>query len=73
MPSMIQMTKEDCIICDGSGVTTPYPYRKQKKCDHRWSYSSFLERLTSSRRAVVSAKAENEKWENALKSGTIED
>ena len=65
---MIQMTKEDCILCDGSGVYTPYPYRTRRKCDHRWNRGSFLERLNASREAVGEAEVENEKWEKALRS-----
>ena len=65
---MIKMTKEDCILCNGSGWYHPYPYRNRKKCDHRWSKSSFIERLNASRKAVRDAEVENERWEKALRS-----
>ena len=69
----IQMIKADCILCNGSGFITPYPYRKQKKCDHRWSMGSFLERLNDSRTKVREAEVENEKWEKALMTCIKED
>ena len=64
---MIKMTKEDCILCNGSGWVTPYPYRRRKKCNHRWSMGSFAERLNDSRNKLLDAKIENEKWEQAYK------
>ncbi len=34
---MIQMKKEHCIICNGSGWYAPYPYHRRKKCDHQYN------------------------------------
>ena len=67
MMSNITMKKEDCILCNGSGKITPFPYRKQKKCDHKWSMGSFIERLGNSRRELQEAEIENERWEQAYK------
>ena len=62
---MIEMTKEDCTLCNGSGWVTPYPYRNRKKCDHMWNMGSFMDRLNDSRTKVREAEVENEKWEQA--------
>ncbi len=63
---MIQMTKPYCILCDGSGWVTPYPYRKRKKCDHRWSRGSFMERHNTLHDKMEEAIDEYTKWQRAL-------
>jgi len=65
---MIEMTKEDCILCNGSGYVTPYPYRKQKKCDHKWSRDSFMERHDTTYDKIEEAITEHIKWHRALES-----
>ncbi len=65
---MIQMTKKDCVMCGGSGYVTPYPYRKQKKCDHRWSRDSFMERYNATKEAIQVAITEHSIWQRALES-----
>ncbi len=39
----IRMKKENCFICHGSGEYSPYPYRRQKKCDHEF-YSEQIQK-----------------------------
>ncbi len=63
---MIQMTKDDCTICDGSGWVNPYPYRKRKKCSHRWSRGSFMERFYSAAKEVERTTDIFHRWEKAL-------
>ncbi len=62
------MTKEDCVLCRGSGWTNPYPYRRKKKCDHRWSRGSFMERYNTTHDAIQYAEEEHAKWARALES-----
>ena len=65
---MITMKKEDCILCNGSGYVTPYPYRTRKKCDHKWSRNSFMERLNNAHDKMQEAEEEYTKWVRALES-----
>ena len=64
---MIQMKKEDCTICNGSSYVNPYPYRQRKKCDHRWSMGSFMERYNTTGEEAHQAALEHERWVKALK------
>ena len=72
---MIQMTKQDCILCNGSGFVTPYlyPYRGQKKCGHRWSRGSFLERLNTTHDEMQEKTEEHARWQRALESEVVDE
>jgi hypothetical protein len=65
--SIIQMTKESCVLCNGSGYVAPYPYHKRKKCDHKWNYDSFMYRFSDSLQKIKDAIQEHKKWKTALK------
>jgi len=66
--SMIEMTQEHCILCNGSGFINPYPYRKRKKCDHKWNRGSFMERLSTIHDEMQEKIEEYSKWQRALES-----
>jgi len=63
---MIIMKQDDCILCDGSGKVTPYPYRRQETCDHSWSRGSFMDRHNKAHSEMKEAIKEYEKWSKAL-------
>jgi len=64
---MIVMSKDDCILCNGSGWVMPYPYRRRKKCSHTWNRGSFMERYYSAKDAISSAEHEMELLRSALR------
>ncbi len=39
---ILEMRKEDCIHCGGSGWVTPFPYHRRKRCNHRWDSGTIL-------------------------------
>ena len=64
---MIEMKKESCILCNGTGKINPPPYYKSRKCDHKWNKSSFNYRLITLRETAINAIRELDKWKQALK------
>ena len=63
---MITMTKENCILCLGSGFVVPYPYRKRVKCNHKWSRGSFMDQHDTLHDKMQEAIEEYGKWQRAL-------
>jgi len=62
------MTKDDCIICNGSGEVCNYPYRSYTKCDHILERSSFMSNYLSAQEELQDAEEEFAKMSKALKS-----
>ena len=72
MSDVIVMSKADCVLCEGSGFVTPYPYNKHVRCNHKWSKGSFMHEYNQAIQRADQAKKQIAKWEKALETGTFE-
>lgn len=72
MSDTIVMSKEDCVLCGGSGFVSPYPYHKNVRCNHKWSKGSFMHEYNQAIQRAAEAKTQIEKWEKALETGSFE-
>ena len=62
----IKMKPEKCYICHGSGYYTPYPYRKQKKCDHIYDKGTIVRELNDLKKDRAQIVRDIERLEDVL-------
>lgn len=74
-PDKIQMTQENCIICNGTGkvAVSVSGGRRHKviKCKHLWHLGSLKERVRSTKIVLDEARKSHYRYKKALATGKI--